>query len=87
MTCFCPGWVETEFLGNATAKDGITCPTDKAMRPLLNCKKVVKGCVRAAKRGKIMYVTNWYTKMQHVLFKIVPDVILTRMWLGMLRKK
>jgi hypothetical protein len=35
-------------------------------------------------KGRTMYVTNWYTKMQHVLFKIVPDPILTKIWLGML---
>ena len=54
------------------------------MRPLLNCKKVVSGCVRAMQKGKTMYVTNWYTKLQHLLFKLVPDPILTKLWLGML---
>jgi hypothetical protein len=33
-----------------------------------------------------MYVTNWYTKLQHLLFKLVPDKLLTKTWLGMLRK-
>ncbi len=84
-TCFCPGWVETEFLGKATAREGVTAP--KAMKPLLSCESVVKKCVRAARRGRAMCVTNWYTKLQHVLFKLVPDPILSRMWLGMLNKK
>ena len=39
-----------------------------------------------AKRGKVMSVTNWYTKLQHLLFKLLPDPILTRLWLGMLKK-
>ena len=86
-TCFCPGWVHTEFLGKATAKSGVTRPRDNAMKPLLNCKKVVKGCIKAADKGKTMYVTNWYTKMQHLLFKILPDPILTHLWLGMLEKE
>ncbi len=86
-TCFCPGWVETEFLGKATAADGITRPRDKAMKPMLNSKKVVKGCIKASDRGRAMYVTNWYTKLQHLLFKILPDPILTHMWLGMLEKQ
>ncbi len=85
-TCFCPGWVETEFLGKATAGKGITRPRDGAMKPMLNSKKVVRGCIRAAERGKTMYVTNWYTKLQHLLFKILPDPILTHLWLGMLEK-
>lgn len=86
-TCFCPGWVETEFLGNATAKDGITRPRDSAMKPMLNSKKVVAGCIKAADKGRAMYVTNWYTKLQHLLFKILPDPILTHLWLGMLEKQ
>lgn len=83
-TCFCPGWVHTEFLGNATAKSDVTRPRDNAMKPLLNCEKVVKGCIKASDRGRAMYVTNWYTKLQHLLFKILPDPILTHLWLSML---
>lgn len=86
-TCFCPGWVHTEFIGKATAKDGITRPREDAMKPLLNCEKVVKGCVRASDKGRAMYVTNWYTKLQHLLFKLVPDPILTHIWLSMLDRK
>lgn len=83
-TCFCPGWVHTEFIGKATEKQGVTRPRDSAMKPLLNCQKVVKGCIKASNKGRAMYVTNWYTKLQHLLFKIVPDPILTKIWLGML---
>ncbi len=80
-TCFCPGWVETEFLGKSVA-NGNTHP--KSMKPLLNCEKVVKKCVKASVKGKAMCVTNWYTKLQHLLFKLVPDCILTKLWIGML---
>ena len=80
-TCLCPGWVETEFLGKAKA-NGKTHP--RAMKPTLKCEAVVAKCIKAMKRGRAMCVTNWYTKMQHVLFKILPDFILTRLWLGML---
>ncbi len=84
-TCFCPGWVETEFLGKATARENITAP--KAMKPLLTCESVVKKCVKAARKGKTMCVTNWYTKLQHLLFKLVPDCILSKTWCGMLNRK
>ncbi len=84
-TCFCPGWVETEFLGKATANSDVTMP--KSMKPLLSCERVVKKCVRASRRGKTMCVTNWYTKLQHMLFKLTPDSFLSRTWLGMLTKK
>ena len=86
-TCFCPGWVHTEFIGKATAEEGVTRPRDNAMKPLLNCEKVVRGCVRASDKGRTMYVTNWYTKLQHLLFKILPDPILTHLWLSMLERK
>ena len=84
-TCFCPGWVETEFLGKATAKSDVTMP--KSMKPLLSCERVVKKCVRAARKGRTMCVTNWYTKLQHMLFKLTPDSLLSRTWVGMLNKK
>lgn len=86
-TCFCPGWVETEFLDKSMA-NGKTHP--KTMKPMLKCEDVVRRCLKASIKGKAMCVTNWYTKLQHVLFKIVPDSILTKLWLGMLvgdRKK
>ena len=85
-TCFCPGWVHTEFLGKARSKPGITRPKESAMKPMLNCADVVKRCIKASDKGRVMYVTNWYTKLQHLLFKIIPDPILTYLWLGMLEK-
>ena len=42
---------------------------------------------RGSYKGKTMYVTGWYTKLQHLLFKLVPDFILTKLWLTMLDKK
>lgn len=83
-TCFCPGYVETEFLGKAEKK-GVLVP--KEYKPLLKCDKVVAGCIDAMEKGRVMYVTNWYTKLQHVLFKILPDFLLTEMWLKMLERK
>ena len=71
-----------EFLGNAE-KATVTVP--KSTKPLLSVEKVVAKCIKASLRGRSMCVTNWYTKMQHVLFKILPDSILSRAWLGMLK--
>lgn len=88
-TCFCPGWVGTEFIGKV-AKDGevaVSRPPESELKPLLNCGKVVRGCLKAAKKGKAMFVTGKYTKMQHVLFKLVPDSILTRIWLKKVKIK
>ena len=80
-TCFCPGWVDTEFLALATAQPGIWVP--KKTEPLLRAEDVVRRAVRASVKGKTMCVTNWYTKLQHLLFKLLPDCLLTRTWMGM----
>ena len=82
-TCFCPGWVDTEFLGKSLA-NGNTHP--KSMKPLLKCEDVVRRCVKASLKGRAMCVTNWYTKLQHLTFKLLPDKLLTGAWLGMLVK-
>ena len=82
-TCFCPGWVDTEFLGKSLA-NGNTHP--KSMKPLLKCEDVVRRCVKASLKGRVMCVTNWYTKLQHLMFKLLPDKLLTGAWLGMLVK-
>ena len=81
VTCFCPGWVDTEFIGKAVSREGVSRPSK--MWPLLSAEKVVRGCVRAAERKRRMYVTNWFTKLQHMLFKLLPDRILSRAWLMM----
>ena len=83
-TCFCPGWVDTAFLPKSLDAPGAYVP--KSMKPLLNVQRVVRGCVKAAVKGKAMYVTGLYTKFQHLLFKILPDSLLTKTWLGMLKK-
>ena len=80
-TAFCPGWVHTEFLDTAGTDKNVNRP--KKTKPLLKVETVVKGSLKAAMKGRKMYVTNWFTKMQHVLFKILPDGILSRLWLKM----
>ena len=81
-TCFCPCFVDTEFIGVA-GKEGGEVP--KSLGPILSCEKVVKGCVKASRKGRAMYVTNWFTKLQHVLSKLLPSAILTRMWLMLIK--
>ena len=80
-TAFCPGWVETEFLGAAGNDTEVNRP--KSTKPLLKVENVVRGCLRAAEKGRVMYVTNWFTKMQHMLFKLTPDCILSALWMRM----
>ncbi len=84
VTAFCPGWVDTEFLGVAKDKSDVRMPRE--MKPLLRADRVVRGALKAAKHGRVMYVTNSFTKLQHLLSKILPDCILTKIYLGMLTK-
>ncbi len=82
VTVFCPGWVATEFLGKALP-DGVNGP--KEMKPLLLVEPVVRRAIRAARKGRFFCVTNWYTKAQQLVSKLLPDVILTKTWLTMQR--
>ncbi len=78
VTAFCPGWVATEFFEVAETVEG--APYPKNPKPMLRCERVVAYALRRARRGKVMAVTNWYTKLQHMLFKLLPDRILTVLW-------
>ncbi len=82
VTCFCPGWVDTGFIEKAE-DPSVSGPKASAFHPLLKTDKVVKKALRDAKKGKRMSVTNWYTKLQHFLFKAIPDCLLTAAWLKM----
>jgi len=82
-TCFCPGWVHTEFIDKATAEGGKTQPDPKKLRPLLNCEKVVTKALRAMDKGKAVFRTGIFTKLQHILYKLVPTALLSRSWLMM----
>jgi short-subunit dehydrogenase len=84
VTCFCPGWVDTEFFSVAEEHKDAIYP--KNPKPMLSVEKVVRYAIQRARRGKLLAVTNWYTKMQHMLFKLVPDRILTRLWMSSVLK-
>lgn len=84
-TAFCPCWIETEFVSVAEQDSAVTMP--KKIKPLLNAEKVVRKAVRSAIKGKPLCVTNWYAKMQHVMEKILPYQISSKIWLKMLNKK
>ena len=83
VTCLCPGWVDTEFLGVATRDESVRGPKPGALRPLLRADRVVCKALRSARRGRVMCVTGKFTKLQHVLFKLLPDGLLTWAWMKM----
>lgn len=86
-TCFCPGWVDTEFIGKAVNGGGSASPKPSQLKPLLNCKKVVGGCIKAANKGKTVYTTGKFTRLQSILYRIAPHGMLSRAWIKMIGRK
>lgn len=83
VTAVCPCFVKTEFISVAE-RDDVRMP--KKIWPLLSVEKVVRGALRASKKKKKLYTTNWYTKLMHLVSKICPSSFASRVWLSMLRK-
>jgi len=87
-TVFCPGWVDTGFFGVADKEgDGVHKPPMKKRKPLLRADRVVRGAVKAAKRGRALYTTNWYTKLEHTLSKLLPASWMIAAWKSMQNRK
>ena len=87
-TVFCPGWVDTGFFSVADKEgDDVHKPPMEKRKPLLRADRCVKGAVRAAKRGRALYTTNWYTKLEHLLSKLLPAPFLIAGWKSMQNKK
>lgn len=83
VTVFCPGWVKTEFFDRAENDHSIG-PRKK--KPLLTVEYAVSCAMRAMKRGKLLCACNWFTKMQHLFSKLLPNCIPIALWRRMLRK-
>ena len=83
VTVFCPGWVKTEFFGRAETEKS---EGPRVKKPMLTVEYAVGCAMRAMKKGKILCTCNWYTKMQHLFSKILPNCIPIAIWRGMLKK-
>ena len=55
-------------------------------KPMLTVEYAVGCAMRAMKKCKILCACNWYTKMQHLFSKILPNCIPIAIWRGMLKK-
>lgn len=83
VTVFCPGWVRTAFFDRAeTARS----QGPRKKRPMLSVEYAVGCAMRSMRRGRLLCTCNWFTKLQHLFSKILPNPILIRSWLGMLKK-
>lgn len=83
VTVFCPGWVKTEFFDRA---EGGQARGPRVKKPMLTVEYAVSCAMRAMKKGKLLCACNWYTKMQHLASKLLPNRLLIAAWCGMLKK-
>lgn len=84
VSVFCPGWVKTEFFNHTKEESAPRSP--KKYSPMLNSQKCVRYAMKNIRKGKVLVVYNSYTKLQHLLSKILPSSVLCRLWLGMLKE-
>ena len=73
VTAVCPGPMATEFIQKGRIK-GHSKTFD--ILPYCDPKKVVKGALNAARKGKAVYTPHPFYKFYRVLAKIVPQSIL-----------
>ena len=87
-TVFCPGWVDTGFFSVADAggDDVHKIPLEKR-KPLIRADRAVSKCVSAALRGRALCATNWYTKTEHLLSKLLPAPLMIGMWKSMQNRR
>lgn len=73
VTAVCPGPMDTEFIRLGRIK-GNSKPFD--ILPYCQPKKVVRGALKAAKKGKAVYTPRAFYKLYRVLSSLVPHAIL-----------
>ncbi|MDD6264898.1 MAG: SDR family NAD(P)-dependent oxidoreductase [Clostridia bacterium] len=83
VSVFCPGWVDTEFFSHT--KNNTAPKSPKKYSPMLDAGKCVDYAMKKIKKRKVLIVYNGYTKLQHLLSKILPYNILCKIWLSMLK--
>ncbi len=70
VTAVCPGPMDTDFWNVANVTEGKSRLIDKL--PRVSPQAVAVGSLRAAKRGKTVYVKGFFYKLYHFLGKILP---------------
>ena len=83
VTVVCPGWVRTEFFDHTN--DSKVRYSPKAYKPMLEKEDVVRKSLKAVRKNKPLCVVGKFTKLQHVLSKLVPHSILIAIWKRMLK--
>lgn len=84
VTALCPGWVRTEFIGNAEKTDASSVNFFPGMS---ESRSVVRKALRFCDRGKRVCVCGSLSHMQHVFTRILPVSLTMRTWNIIRRKK
>ncbi|MBE6686929.1 MAG: SDR family NAD(P)-dependent oxidoreductase [Ruminococcaceae bacterium] len=84
VTVVCPGWVRTEFFDH-TNDDNVRY-SPKKYSPMVEATDVVRRALRDVKKNKALSIYGAFTKMQHILAKILPHSLIMRIWKGMLKE-
>lgn len=84
VTALCPGWVRTEFIGNAEKTDASSVNFFPGMS---ESRSVVRKALRFCDRGKRVCVCGSLSHMQHLFTRILPVSLTMRAWNIIRRKK
>ena len=84
VTVVCPGWVRTEFFEHTN--DNRVRYSPKAYKPMLEKEHVVCCALKAVRKNKALCVVGKFTKLQHILSKLLPHSLLIKIWKGMLKQ-
>lgn len=79
VTALCPGWVDTPFFATATKTDNPNAVTNYTF--MQTPERVVKQGLKATKKGKMVSIVGWYSKILYVLGKILPVKMIMSTWL------
>ena len=78
VTAVCPGWIKTDLYKRAEI--GARKATNRYVG-MVTPDKVAKKALKDAKKGKDISIYSLFTKISHVVAKLLPQRIMMKIWL------
>ncbi len=84
VMAICPGWVKTPFFDRAKTKD-----TDAItyFNIIFTPEQIVKTALKDLKKRKKLSIHDWRIRLQVLGVKLMPEPLVTRIWLIQQKKK
>lgn len=84
VMAICPGWVKTPFFDRAKTKD-----TDAItyFNIVFTPEQIVKTALKDLKKRKKLSIHDWRIRLQVLGVKLMPEPLVTRIWLWQQKKK